>query len=186
MYYADEDFVRPLRRAMPQPPVSVMGITVFKNITYGSWLVGSFSGLFEWHPKTGEIYDRITGKPYHPPAKAGRPVGDNIISGYLADYKGNEVYFDYNRGAIIPGGTELFIPMPGGTANTPMSLWNLALEIHTARIYKFMLGNFYILIIPLSGLFVLFILISGFWVWYRKHRKTNCRKYDGEILKSKL
>ncbi len=52
-----------------------------------------------------------------------------------------------------------------------MSLWNVALEFHTARIYKAFLGGLYILVVPLTGLFTLFILISGFIVWYKLHRQ---------------
>jgi uncharacterized iron-regulated membrane protein len=53
----------------------------------------------------------------------------------------------------------------------PMSLWNLALEIHTARFYQIFFGSLYILFIPLSGLVILFILVSGFILWWKWHRK---------------
>jgi len=145
MYYADEELVRPLRCIVPQPPVSAMGINVFEKMTSGAWLVGSFSGLFEWYPATGAIYNRITGKPCRP-KKQEPPVGDHLISGYILNDKGTEVYLDYNRGAIIPNNAGTFAQMPEKLAGMPISLWNLALEIHTARIYKFMFGNFYILI----------------------------------------
>ena len=59
--------------------------------------------------------------------------------------------------------------MPEIIASQPMSLWNVALKVHTARIYKFMFGSLYILFIPLAGLLILFILISGLIVWLKKH-----------------
>jgi uncharacterized iron-regulated membrane protein len=55
---------------------------------------------------------------------------------------------------------------------SPMSLWNLALEIHTGRIYKLFLGDFYILFIPLSGLTIIFILVTGFILWWRKRKRV--------------
>jgi len=62
-----------------------------------------------------------------------------------------------------------------------MSLWNVALEVHTGRIYHSVIGDFYVLIVPLTGLSVLFILISGFIVWLRlrKNKQTNRYRSQG-------
>jgi uncharacterized iron-regulated membrane protein len=57
---------------------------------------------------------------------------------------------------------------------SPISLWNTALEVHTGRIYEFVIGKFYILIVPLTGLAMLLILVTGFFAWwipYRRKRK---------------
>ncbi len=43
-----------------------------------------------------------------------------------------------------------------------MSLWNLSLEIHTGRFFQFLLGDFYILIVPLVGLAAIMVIISGY------------------------
>jgi uncharacterized iron-regulated membrane protein len=59
---------------------------------------------------------------------------------------------------------------------SPVSAWNTALEFHTARIYAAIIGDLYILIIPLAGLSVLFILISGllmYWAGFRKNKKAK-------------
>jgi uncharacterized iron-regulated membrane protein len=63
--------------------------------------------------------------------------------------------------------------MPEKIAGQPISLWNTALEIHTGRIFQSILGDFYILIVPLTGLSLLFILISGFVVWFKLFRKNS-------------
>ncbi len=173
MYFADKNLEKPLQRFKKQPPVSVMGINVFEKESSNNYIIGSFSGIFEWNIVSGRVINKISGKPYIPKAGFGRPVGDEIIAGYIPDYKGNEVCFEYGNGAFLIHQNETFVSMPEKLRNTPMSLWNLALEIHTGRIYQFMFGNFYILFIPLSGLILLFILISGFWVWYKKHRKRK-------------
>jgi uncharacterized iron-regulated membrane protein len=55
-------------------------------------------------------------------------------------------------------------------------LWNVALEIHTGRIYQSLIGDFYVLIVPLTGIFVLFILVSGFIVWLKTRKKVGKRK----------
>ena len=156
-----------------QPPVSVMGINVFERIASDTYLVGSFSGIFEWQLNTGKIIDRVTGQPYVQVDRPGPPIGSNVIAGYSKHFKGAEVIFDYGSGAFILEKGKYFVDMPDVLQDSPMSLWNLALEVHTARIYQFLFGNFYILIIPLSGLFTLFILISGFIVWYKRHRKKK-------------
>jgi len=43
--------------------------------------------------------------------------------------------------------------------NMPMSLWSLALEVHTGRIYAGAIGSF--LFIFVAGLFVIIALWSG-------------------------
>ncbi len=57
--------------------------------------------------------------------------------------------------------------------DSPVSLWNVALEIHTGRIYQSIIGDFYVLIVPITGIFALFILISGFIVWLKIRKKVN-------------
>ena len=89
-------------------------------------------------------------------------------------YKRQEYFFDYNIGAVNINGTEEFTILPQQIIkDAPISLWNLALEIHTGRIYQSIIGDFYVLIVPLTGLFVLFILISGFIVWLKIRKKAD-------------
>jgi type III secretory pathway component EscU len=47
-----------------------------------------------------------------------------------------------------------------------ISLWNTALEFHTARIFKAIIGDFYILIIPLAGILIAITIISGVVLWF--------------------
>jgi hypothetical protein len=56
---------------------------------------------------------------------------------------------------------------------SPISLWNTMLEVHTGRIFEPLLGNFYILVVPLVGLFTLFITATGFFSWYLAHRRKR-------------
>jgi len=83
------------------------------------------------------------------------------------------VIFDYARGAITLEGKSPLTQMPASIIETsPISLWNTCLEIHTGRIFEPIIGPFYILVVPLTGLATIFILITGFFAWWMaKHRK---------------
>jgi hypothetical protein len=170
-YYSDDHFTSSLREFPGQPPVSIMGVTVLDSLSADVLLVGSFEGLFAWNTENGTVYDYIRKVPYHPPTRRGPPIGDYKISGYSRDFRGTETAFEYGSGALTLAGKVQFPAMPEEIVTaSPMSLWNLALEVHTARIYHTLIGNFYLLIIPLTGLFAVFITISGFVVWYRHFR----------------
>jgi hypothetical protein len=166
-YYSDDNFKTELRQFRYQPPASIMGVTVFEKIDVNTFLVGSFDGLFTWNSQTGEVFDYIKKQLYTAPSHNGRPIGDFLISGFTRDFRNQEYYFDYDQGAVNINGLQRFAPLPENIRDTPMSLWNVALEIHTGRIYQSIIGDFYVLIVPLTGLFVLFILISGFIVWLK-------------------
>lgn len=170
IFYSDDNFDSNLKRFIKQPPTSVMGVTVFEQIAEEVLLVGSFEGLFLWNTKMSYIMDYINKKPYIQPKTRGRPIGKNVITGYSKDFKNSEFYFDFNSGAKAINSNQKFSQMSLEIKEQSMSLWNLALEVHTARIYNFIIGGFYILLIPIFGLIILFILISGFIVWYKIHR----------------
>jgi len=172
-YYSDDNFNSDLKAFETQPPASVMGVTVFRKQRKGTYLVGSFEGLFEWSPAKGEVFDYIKKEPYAIKKVAGPPIGDYLITGFSQDFKGEEIAFDYNLGAININRGRTFSKMPTQIKEAyRMSLWNLALEVHTGRIFQSVIGIFYILIVPLTGLIILFILISGFIVWWKLHKES--------------
>ena len=169
MYYSDDNFRSKLKRVYGQPPISVMGVTAFEKINDNTVLIGSFEGLFIWNLISGHKQDYITKGPIREKARGGPPLGDFLVTGYSNDFSGKEVFFDFNLGGRNISDGQIFSPMPPGISSQPMSLWNIALEVHTARMYKFIFSDFYILFIPLSGLLILFILISGFVVWWKRY-----------------
>ncbi|MBN2745573.1 MAG: PepSY domain-containing protein [Bacteroidales bacterium] len=171
-YYSEDNFLSPLKRFRFQPPASVMGVTVLEKKAANTYLVGSFEGLFLWDYSNGFVFDYIKKQPWQPPVSQGAPIGDFKISGYTEDFGAEEIIFDYSLGAINLESGKFPAPMSEEIIDkSGMSLWNFSLEVHTARIYVPIFGIFYILIIPISGLIILFILISGTIVWYKKHRK---------------
>ncbi len=171
VFYSTDEFSSQLKPFRYQPPISVMGVNVFELIESNTLLVGSFEGLFKWNIRTGYIQDYIKKAAPKKKQRGGPPLGEFMVSGYSSDFMGQEVYFDFNSGAgLIHYNHRLRFPgMPRQIEEQDMSLWNLALEVHTARIYKFMFGKFYILFIPLAGIIILFVLISGFVVWWKRY-----------------
>jgi len=173
IYLADGDLNSDLKYIHPQPPISVMGINVFKKIGNGNYLVGSFNGLFIWNPDFDRLVDI-----YNPQAnvhinKGGPPLSENMTAGFI-DLGNQQFVFDYNRGVETLNQSIEFPKMPEDIRKaSPMSLWNLALEFHTGRYYSFILGKLYILFIPLFGLTMLLILTTGFWLWWKIYRRKR-------------
>ena len=178
LYYSDDNFQSELKKFNYQPPMSVMGVNVFKKVSSDTYLIGSFEGLFLWNSKTGTVLDYIKKEPYVEPKGQFGPIGEFLVTAYSNDFYNSEIYFDYNIGAQSINGNK-FADMPNKISNQKISLWNTALEIHTGRIFQNILGDFYILIVPLTGLSLLFILISGFVVWYKLFKKSSKKnKYE--------
>ncbi len=171
MYYSDDFLASPLKKVDNPPPFSVMGVTYFDRFDSRSFLIGSFEGLFLWYPSTGYVYDYIDKQEYHPPVSKSRPIGKYLVAGYTRDYDGGELVFEYNHGAMNLSGKSL-PPMPDKVKQAyKASLWFYALEIHTGRIFQFILGDFYILIVPLVGLSAIYIIISGVIIWFSLYKK---------------
>ena len=148
------------------PKVSPMGVTVFESDGKGGWLVGSFSGMFRWYPEKNLIVDYFTGKQNI--EKSMIPISSHLVSGYSKDFfGGKEVIFDYSKGANL-----------GETASTPellsaipMSLWNVALELHVGRCYSPLLGPLSDLFVFISGLLITLVLLSGYIILKRRKKK---------------
>ena len=171
-YFAEESLSKTLKPAFYQPPVSVMGCNVLKSLGNNIYMVGSFSGLYLWNIENGAVADFFTRQPYVTPEGIQSPIGTNMVAGFI-EGKENAFWFDYNRGAI--GMSSIRFPeMPEEIRKTsPISLWNMALELHTGRIFEKWIGPFYILIVPLAGICILLVLISGFLLWWKVYRKKG-------------
>lgn len=174
-YFADENLKKKLKPAGSQAPVSIMGCNVLEKLDEHDVLVGSFNGMFIWNPETGSVRDYFSGEFYHAPQGTARPIAANMVAGLIFD-KDKAWWFDYGQGAV-PLTNTAFPEMPETVRDaSPMSLWNVSQEIHTGRIFENVLGPFYILIVPLAGICLIIVLISGFFIWWlifrKKKRKT--------------
>lgn len=160
--------------AMPaavQPPVSVMGCNVLQQTAPGCYLVGSFSGLFVWDIRQNLVVDAFTGGA--PANSGGRPISEHLVSGYAESRSGDHILFDYDRGLQNFDGSSRWAMPEELLQASPLSLWSTALEIHTGRIFEHLIGPFYILYVPLSGLSLLMVLISGFLIWWKAYKKSK-------------
>jgi hypothetical protein len=175
LFYAGENLDREMIPLPGQPPLSVMGINVFHKTGYGRYLVGTFNGLYEWFPSKGISINALTGQAPEQFNAGSKPFGEVMVSGYLELESGNSVYFDYNTGAATIGEQKISKEMPEVIIEkSPMSWWNVALEVHTGRIFKPVTGGFYILIVPLMGIFGSMLIISGIIIWIKLYvRKTR-------------
>ncbi len=173
-FYQLNDFNSTPIKLKEQPPVSVMGINVWKRKNNSTWLLGSFSGLYQWNKQTGQIYDEIANKPYIKKRTMGRPIFSNLISGYSSDFSCGNIVFDYHKGAYLINSDKKPIEMPKFIKeNGRMSLWNFSLELHVGRMYKSLFGIFAPFFIFFSGLLFLFTLLSGYMVYIKRHRKRR-------------
>lgn len=148
------------------PKISPMGVNVFESDGKGGWLIGSFSGMFRWNPEKNLIVDYFTGKANQ--GKSMIPISSSLVSGYSKDFfGGKEVIFDYSKGASL-GETA---STPELLSATPMSLWNVALELHVGRCYSPFLGPLSDLFVFISGLLITLVLLSGYIILKRRKKK---------------
>ncbi len=158
------------------PVVSPMGVNVFRQRPDGKWLIGSFSGLSIWDAHTGRSSDYFTRQP---PVKSYGVKPGQMTCGYSDDF-GKPLVFDYALGVLTP-----WKEMPPVMERVPLSLWNLALELHVGRCYSPLLG-------PLSDLFVfvwgtlsVLVLLSGYIILKRRtgRRKSSSHPTNIELIR---
>lgn len=155
-----------------QPPVSPMGINVFEQRSDGTWLIGSFSGLYEVRPQDRlPLTDYFTGE-QSKELKHVRPVTPNAVTGILlGPTKVQDLVVRYEQG--ITSGRQEMLPQPEALNELPYSLWQYALEWHTGRIYRPLIGSVGVdLFIFLFGLATSLVLWTGHKRLRRKSRTT--------------
>lgn len=132
-------------RISQAPPVSVMGLNVFQKDDSGSWLCGSFSGLSVWDRRRNTVVDYFTREPVADVAAP--PFGKKAISGYSRDFACGGFPVEYYDGTMA-------VAQPSELDTLPMSLWNVALEVHSGRIYMGSAATYF---------FVFFAGIGAVW-----------------------
>lgn len=140
------------------PPVSVMGLNVLQKNEAGKWLCGSFSGLYVWDRHHASATDYYTGMPA--PKQDGPPFGKKAIAGMSQDFS-TPVIAEYYEGAS-------FAPQPKSMNQLPMSLWNVALEVHSGRIFIGSIATY--IFIFVMGTLAIWCLWSGYRI--RIHRPS--------------
>ena len=188
----DEDFSQ-APKMLPDdecPKSSPMGVTVFESDGKGGWIVGSFRGIYRWNPvnhSLNQILDYFTGKPSEETSMI--PISDNLVCGYSEDFLGGKpLVFDFAKGVEDAKGQAVALcnDEPKTSRNeesmsdlicetAPMSLWNVALELHVGRCYSPFLGPLSDLFVFLSGLLITLVLLSGYIISHRRRKKTQAR-----------
>jgi hypothetical protein len=165
--YYTTNLNQPVKKLKDIPPISIMGLNYFDRLDKNYFLVGSFSGLYAWNPSSVAIYNYFTRRRYIPPTHPAPPVSDHLISGIIQE-KNSFYIFDYSSGA------HHFSKMPEKIKKAyPMSLWNLALEMHTGRLFSQYLGPLFLLYVPFSGIALAVILVFGLLLWLKAYRRKT-------------
>lgn len=165
-FFSMEDLDDVPVREEKAPPVSVMGLNVLERES-GEWLAGSFSGMYRWNRERGSSVDAVTGKPAE--KTSGAPFGKLAVAGYSRDFACGGFFTTWYEG------TEA-IPQPSRFSGLPMSLWQLALEVHTGRIYTFLCGAEVLVYIFVAGLLSVIVLWSGWKIRRRTTGRKNGRR----------
>ena len=188
----DEDFSQ-APKMLPDdecPKLSPMGVTVWESDGKGGWIVGSFRGIYRWNPvnhSLNQILDYFTGKPSEETSMI--PISDNLVCGYSEDFLGGKpLVFDFAKGVKDAKGQAVALcnDEPKTSRNeesmsdlicetAPMSLWNVALELHVGRCYSPFLGPLSDLFVFLSGLLITLVLLSGYIISHRRRKKAQVR-----------
>lgn len=188
----DEDFSQ-APKMLPNdecPKLSPMSVTVWESDGKGGWIVGSFRGIYRWNPvnhSLNQILDYFTGKPSEETSMI--PISDNLVCGYSEDFLGGKpLVFDFAKGVEDAKGQAVALcnDEPKKSRNeesmsdlicetAPMSLWNVALELHVGRCYSPFLGPLSDLFVFLSGLLITLVLLSGYIISHRRRKKAQAR-----------
>ncbi len=152
--------------------VFIMGATVFEPIQQGI-LIGSFNGIYAVN-NNGMVIDYMS--KIKPRYTLSFKPGKYMVTGYFKIPSGEEFITTHRKGVLHLDGTpanERF-PMPQYLAKDKgMSLWNYMFELHNGRIFKDLLGNLYILIIPLFSMLLLLVTLSGIIDWFLVRQKKT-------------
>ncbi len=175
--------------SQPPAPIFPMGATVFRRNEDGNLLIGSFLGLFSVENGTGEIKDAMTGNRAGK-IKSIRP-GENMVTGYFKTPGGEEYLNTHYKGLISLGdrNDDKRFAMPAEMSQDfRMPLWNYLFEIHNGRFFQGILGDFYILLVPLGALLFVTLVLTGIydWVYLKVIRKRKMRRNKKQISKKEF
>lgn len=156
-------------------PIFVMGATVFEADDSGRYAVGSFAGLYGYHPADGDVTDLLN-PGQSPPTSVMRPA-ELMITASFRTPNGTELINTHEEGLMRLNcePNELFRMPPQIRGEYRMPLWNYLFEIHNGRFFKRWVGEWYILIVPLGSLLFLLVTISGVYDWLYKRRPGGGR-----------
>ncbi len=166
MWEGDSDLKGKFKKIRTPVLVFVMGATVFEEYPEGGYIVGSFNGLFHVQ-EDGNAYNMISGKRvrFVSPVKP----AEQMITGYFRTQDGEEYATAFKQGLIPLKETKpnRIIGFPEEIKNdNRLPLWNYMFELHNGRIFKDLIGDWYILIIPIGSILFLIVILTGIFDWF--------------------
>jgi len=172
MWIGDDSLKGEFRKTRAPVLVFVMGATVLEEYHEGGYIVGSFNGLYHISGR-GPARDLVNGKPVRFVSPV-RPA-EKMISGYFRTPAGEEFIAAFEQGVVPLKGASLkgrFRQPEELTRDNRLPLWNYMFELHNGRIFKDLIGNGYILIIPIGSFLFVLITLTGIYDWiYTRFRK---------------
>ena len=169
------DLSAPLQPWHNPVPIHGMGVTVLEEIEPGAYLIGSFMGLYIWNENMGQLW-RLP----RPGLQGDNPYRSNdLVSAVVMEESMPRYRVDYHDGMmpVFARGTATPPAMPAEIVeHTPLSLWHYLFEFHNGRIFEKWLGSSYMLIVPVAGILLILLGLTGCIDWlFRKIRRAKAR-----------
>ena len=159
----DDDFSEKAVKSKQKWPLFIMGATYLETDEDNNYIMGSFSGFFKFYPeenkyvnlvKTADKYNRI------------KPDKEAMVAGAFK-YKGKYYIATHLQGLKdLNGNKAVLFKQPKIMNDIKMPLWNWNFELHNGRIFKFIIGKYYIILVPFSAVFFFLVMISGLYDWF--------------------
>ena len=155
------------RKQEPPIPIFPMGATVFEVKENGNYLIGSFIGLHSISRETGRIRDVISSRDTAISESESVRPGDHMITGYFETHSGERFVTTHNAGLFpVNAASAGRFKMPDRIAEEyRMPLWNYMFEIHNARFFEGIIGNWYIIVVPFGSLLFIILILTGIYDW---------------------
>ncbi|ADH85044.1 PepSY-associated TM helix domain-containing protein [Desulfurivibrio alkaliphilus] len=173
------DFSHPFSPRRVPVPIHGMGVTVLAEMEPGMILVGSFMGLYLWEEASGRTQrlprpGLVGGNPYMSNDLLSAVVMEQVPAG-AGTGQWPRFRVDYHDGlmATDPRDYRRPPPMPAEIGrDTPMSLWHWLFELHNGRIFEKWLGMSYMLIVPIGGVGLLLLSLTGLYDWFYRRKRS--------------
>ena len=170
------DLSGPFTRINLPAPIFVMGATVFDTQPNGSYLVGSFSGLYRVDPSAERAVNLLVDEA--PDVERSMRPAATMVTGWLTSPEGDAYIATHYQGLVANSGeaADAFQMPPEVREQYRMPLWNYLFEVHNGRFFQEWLGGGYILIVPLGALLLVLITLTGVYDWLRNqlaHRRRQ-------------
>ena len=163
-------------------PYFIMGASYFEEVN-GDYIIGSFSGLYRYSPDSDKIFDMIS-KKYVKEVSRVRPSKKHMVTSYFK-YNNKEYITTHINGLMdIDGNKVTLFEQPKIMNEIRLPLWNWMFELHNGRMFKMIIGKWYIILVPISSILFFLILISGLFDYlYTSRTKRRIKKAKASTKK---